>query len=129
MLLCLIAHLFINKLRMEYSCKIQSPGPAPHIDEPVPLDDYLDAAMDMLSNQEIDHPNISAVPTRPQQVMTIGLIRMLLEATFVKLGKVLEDVNYHLRTAAQAYDSHTKSVMQVAFSKYSGPVPVAGQEF
>jgi SRSO17 transposase len=120
MLLCLIAHLFIIKLRMEYSCGPQSPGPAPYIDEPVSLDDYIEAAMEMASGQEISHPNISAVPARPQQVMTIGLVRALIEATFVKFGAVLENINYSLQTAAQAFNSHTKCTLEAKIFEYFG---------
>jgi hypothetical protein len=111
MLLCLIAHLFVIKLRMEYSCKPRSPGPAPYIDEPVSLEDYLKAADDMSNSKKIDHPNISAMPAHCQQIMTIGLIRTLIEASFVKFGAVLQDINYYLKTAAQAFDSHTKRTM------------------
>jgi len=129
MLLCLIAHLFIIKLRIEYSCKPQSPGPAPYIEEPVSLEDYLEAAVDMINTKEIAHPNISAMPTQPQQVMTIGLIRALIEATFVKFGSVLNDLNYRLKTAAQAFESHTKSTMEDAFFAHTGLVPDFGIEF
>ena len=114
MLLCLIAHLFVNKLRSEFSCKPQSPGSAPYIDGPVSLDDYLQAAEDLSNNMEISHPRISSMPTRPQQVMTIGLIRALLEATFAKFGAVLKDIDYYLRSAAQAFDSHSKSTVERA---------------
>ena len=126
MLLCLIAHLFTIKLRMEYSCKPQSPGSAPYINEPVSLDEYLEAAEDMMNNREINHQCISAAPTRPQQVMTIGLVRALIEATFVKFGSVLEDINYHLRTAAQAFDSHSKSTLDRAFANFCGLMPDSG---
>ena len=122
-LLCLIAHLFVIKLRMEYSCKPQSPGSAPYIDEPVSLDDYLDAAVDMIHAKEIDHPNISASPTQPQQIMTIGLIRALIDATFVKFGAVLKDINYYLYTAAKAFDSHSRTTVERALSAHSGLVP------
>jgi SRSO17 transposase len=123
MLLCLIAHLFVIKLRLEYSCKPQSPGPAPHIDEPVSLDDYLAAAVDMINGEDIDHPSISAMPAMSQQVMTIGLIRALTNATFIKFGKVLNDINYYLRTATQAFNSHTKSTLERAFLENFGYIP------
>ena len=123
MLLCLIAHLFVIKLRMEYSCKPQFPGPAPYIDEPVSLDDYLEAAVDLIYAEEIDYPNISAVPTQPQQVMTIGLVRTLIAATFVKFGAVLEDINYRLQASAQAFDSHTVRTLELAFSGNFGLAP------
>jgi SRSO17 transposase len=126
MLLCLIAHLFVIKLRMEYSCKPQSPGSAPYIDEPVSLDDYLGAAVDMINAKDIEHPSISEMPSMSQQVMTIGLIRALINATFVKFGKVLNDVNYYLRTAAQAFDSHTKSALELALFTHLGLLPCSG---
>jgi len=126
MLLCLIAHLFTIKLRIEYSCKPQSPGPAPYTDSPVSLDEYIKAAEDMMHNREIDHESISASPTRPQQVMTIGLVRALIEATFIKLGAVLENVNYRLYSAAQAFDSHSKSVIECALANYRRSEPASG---
>jgi SRSO17 transposase len=126
MLLCFISHLFIIKLRMEYSCNPQSPGPAPYIDDPVSLEDYLEAAEDMGNNRDINHPNISAAPMRPQQVLTIGLVRALIEATFVKFGTVLEDINYRLRTAAQTFESHSRSALDCAFANNQGLVPNSG---
>ena len=120
MLLCIIAHLFVIKLRMEFNCKPQSPGPAPYIDDPVSLDEYLEAAEDLANNKEILHPNISAIPGKPQQVMTIGLIRMLIEASFQKVGSLLKDLDYYLYKAAQAFDSHSRSAVRKAFADYYG---------
>ena len=111
MLLCLIAHLFIIKLRIEYSCKPQSPGSVPYINEPVSLADYLEAAVDMINSKEIVHPSIQVAPSALQQVMTIGLVRELICATFVKLGNVLGDINYRLETAAKAFNSHSTRVV------------------
>ena len=118
MLLCLIAHLFVIKIRMEYTSKPLSPSAAPYIDAPVSLDDYLDAAEDMMNDRQIANACISAAPTGPQQVLTIGLVRMLVEATFVKLGAVLNDVNYHLSTAAQAFDSHSRTALRHALATH-----------
>jgi len=126
MLLCLIAHLFIIKLRMVYSCNPKSPGPAPYIDEPVPLYDYLDAAVNMINSIDIDHPKISPAPTRPQQILTIGLVRMLIDATFAKNGAVRENLNYRLKAAAQAFDSHSRSALERAFLEYFGFIPSPG---
>jgi SRSO17 transposase len=125
-LLCFIAHLFTIKLRMLYSCNPKSPGPTPYIDDPVPLDDYLDAAVEMVDNREISHPSISAIPTRPQQVMTIGLVRALVEATFVKFGMVLDDINYYLSTSAQAFESHSRCILAHAFAINSKALPSSG---
>jgi SRSO17 transposase len=116
MLLCYIAHLFIIKLRAEFDFTPQSPGVGPHVDEPVTLDDYLEAAESMASNSEINRPNISLMPDRPQQILTIGLVQMLLSATFVKFGLWLKEIDYLLRTAAQAFDSHTRNAIKRALA-------------
>ena len=122
MLLCLIAHLFIIKLRMQYSCKPPSPGVAPHINEPVSLDDYLVATEDMLNNRIINHKHISSMPSQQQQIMTIGLIRKLINYTFIKSGLVLEELNYYLKNAKDSFDSHTKSQLMPFLPKYFDPV-------
>jgi len=128
MLLCLIAHLFIIKMRTEFDFTPQSPGSAPHVDQPVTLDDYLEAAVSMADNMEINHPNISATLDRPQQILTIGLIKMLISATFVKIGLLLKEVDYYLRTMAQAFDSHTRSAIRRALAAQDvfGIIPDSG---
>ena len=125
-LLCLIAHLFVIKLRMEFNYKPQSPGSAPYTDTPVPLDDYLKAAESMLCREEFQHPNITAFPDQPQQVLTIGLVRMLIVASFDKLGSILKDVNYHLYKAAKAFNSHSKNAVEKAFMDNYGYIPLPG---
>jgi SRSO17 transposase len=128
MLLCLIAHLFIIKLRAEFGFTPQSPGPAPYVDEPVSLDDYLEAAVRMANTLEINHPSLSVIPDSPQQILTIGLVQMLISATFVKIGLLLKELNYYLRTMAQAFDSHTKNAIKRAFvaQKFVGIIPDSG---
>ena len=126
MLLCIIAHLFVIKLRMEFDCKPHSPGPAPYIDDPVSLDDYLEAADDLMNKRDIVHPSIWAVPNQPQQVLTIGLARKLIVATFQKVGALLEDLDYYLYTAAQAFDSHSRNTLKRAFADHYGVMPDYG---
>jgi len=116
MLLCIIAHLFIIKLRTEFDFTPQSPGSAPHVDEPVSLDDYLGAAINMANNMEINHPSMSAMLDRPQQILTIGLVQMLISATFIKIGLLLKELDYYLRTMAQAFDSHTRNAIKRALA-------------
>jgi SRSO17 transposase len=126
MLLCFIAHLFVIKLRMEYDCKPRPSGPAPYIDDPVSLDDYLKATMSMLCSEDIQHPNIMRLPYRPQQVLTIGLVQKLVSTTFPKFGLLAKELNYSLHSSAKAYRSHSKSSLAEAFSFYRGFVPDFG---
>jgi len=129
MLLCHIAHLFVIKLRMEFDCNQQSLGIAPYIDDPVPLDDYLEAALSFMIMKEIKHPNILKVPEQPQQVLTIGLVQKLISMTFPKFGLVLNEINYYLNSSAKSFTSHTKSSLENSFSDIYGFVPDFGQEF
>ena len=126
MLLCFIAHLFVIKLRQEFDCKPQMPGPAPYIDAPVSLEEYLVAAQNMMNNQDIMHPSIWAIPDQPQQVLTIGLVRKLIVAAFQKVGSLLKDVNYYMSTAAQAFNSHSRIAVQHALDEFHGVIPESG---
>jgi hypothetical protein len=129
MLLCNVAHLFINKLRIKYSCKPQSPGSALYIDSPVSLDDYLEAAENPTGVREIDLLDISAMPTNPQQILMIGLVRALIELSLVKFGAVLKDIDYRLHSAAQAIDSHPWNNLERAFAARNAVAFTPGQVF
>jgi SRSO17 transposase len=113
-LITFIAHLFINKLRMQLSILPDSPGPAPYIDKPVPLEDYLDAADKLEKNEPIDHLDIKAVPSCSQRIMTIGLILKLISPLLPKVGAILSEINYQLKNIADAFASHTKSILREA---------------
>ena len=106
-LLAMIAHLFILKLRMEFSRKPNVPNATPYVTSPVSLDDYLEAHLQMISGQKIDHKDISAMPLTLQQFMTIGLIQKLVNATFPKVGLIVEEIDYLLYKAASAFKSHS----------------------
>jgi SRSO17 transposase len=125
-LLCLIAHLFIIKLRIKFSCKTTPSGPVPYIEDPVSLDDYLKAAGSITNKEEIKSQKIFTAPARPQQVLTIGLIRELVSASFTKIGRLLDNINYRLWSAAQAFDSHSRTTIQKAFADQYGYVSDSG---
>jgi SRSO17 transposase len=119
MLLALIAHLFIVKLRAELSLTPTSPNAAPHVEMPVALEEYLEAHLQMASGQRIGHPDISEMPTSPQQFMTIGLVQRLVSATFPKIGLVVEEVDYLLSKAASAFRSHSKAAVERALIQWA----------
>ena len=105
-LLTLIAHLFIIKLRIEFSQKPSTPSSTPYVINPVSLDEYLEAHMKLISQQEISHPDILAIPETRQQFLTIGLIQKLVNSTFPKVGLVVKEIDYLLQKAASAFNSH-----------------------
>jgi SRSO17 transposase len=113
-LLTLIAHLFIIKLRIGFSRKPDTPSPTPYVETPVTLGDYLKAVEQMASHEQISHPDISLMPDKPQQFMTIGLVQKLVNATFPKVGLVVEEVNYLAYKAASAFCSHSEATVKKA---------------
>jgi SRSO17 transposase len=122
MLLSNIAHLFINKLRNRFSAKMHTPGAAPYIENPVPADEFLEAAIQLGENKPITNNKIKAMPERPQQVLTIGLIQKIVSAAFVKIGKLREEIDYQMRTAASAFESHSRAKLEQALAKREATV-------
>ena len=85
---------------------MHTPGAAPYIEQPVTTDDFLDAAIQLENNAPLTSDKIKAVPDRPEQVITIGLIQIIINAAFVKAEKIYEEIEYQLRSSASAFDSH-----------------------
>jgi SRSO17 transposase len=114
MLIIFISHLFITKLRIAFSSVPRSPCATPHTDTPVNLDDYLEAYEQMKDNQPITHPDIKTMPTKPQQFLTIGLVMKLLSTVFVKIGFVIDEIDYALYKAMSAFASHSLATINSA---------------
>jgi hypothetical protein len=117
MLLSNISHMFINKLRNMFSVKMHTPGVTPYIEQPVPADEFLDASIQLANNEPITFDKIKAVPVRPQQVLTIGLIQKIVNAAFIKIGRLREEINYQMMTAASAFNSHSRIKLEQALAK------------
>ena len=66
-LITLVSHLFVIKLRKQTSISPQETGNMPYIDSPVPLDEYLDAAERMSRKEPVDgiNPHMMEKPTKP----------------------------------------------------------------
>jgi hypothetical protein len=108
MLITLIAHLFIIKLRRRFSLKIDTPGPAPLVTGPVSLSDYSEAVSKSDKNLPIDHPNITVSPDKPQQILTIGMIVKIIRPFIPKLNQALSEVDYMLRSMVDFLWAHIK---------------------
>jgi hypothetical protein len=80
----------------------------------------------MINDVEIQNPRISSAPIRPQQVLTIGLVRDLVVASFTKVGRLLNDLDYYLYNAAQAYNSHSRIAVNRALADHAGVIPDYG---
>ena len=115
-LLTLVAHLFIIKLRIEFSRKPSAPSATPFVADPVSLEQYLEAHMQLLSRQQIRNHAITSMPTTPQQFLTIGLIQRLINEIFPKTGRVVDEVDYLLSKAASAFNSHSLAAVNSAMN-------------
>jgi SRSO17 transposase len=107
-LLVLIAHLFVNKLRRHFWVIIDKPLAAPYVSAPVPLKDYIDAAKKLENNEEIDHKNIHSYPKTAQYPLTIGLIIDLMCGLIPRVCDTFKKIYYKLKSFAAAYASHAK---------------------
>jgi len=110
-LLTLIAHLFIIKLRIEFSSLPKNPSSTPYVTAPVTLDDYLHAHMMMSDKKVIAHPNILAMPTTPQQILTIGLVQKFVNVIIIKEGIIAKEIDYMLKKAASSFASHSMATI------------------
>ena len=105
-LLTLISHLFVVKMRMQLSVPSRSPGAAPYVDSPVSLDEYLDAFEKLDKNESIENPHIMAMPDKPQQIMTIGLVLDLIACFMTKIGEIMKSLDFKLKNLANSFNSH-----------------------
>jgi SRSO17 transposase len=118
-LLVMIAHLFVNKLRRHFGVKIDKPLPLPYVyvSSPVPLNDFLKAVDKLQNDEEINHPNIHSYQNTVQHPLTIGLIIDLLVGLIPKAAIVMKNMNHKLKQAAASFYSHAKKKIKEAAKK------------
>jgi hypothetical protein len=78
-LFCEIAHLIITKLRILVSESSTLPELAPIVLSPVTIEEYKEASKEYFSNTPIQNPKIKSCPTDLWSILTIGLIRELIQ--------------------------------------------------
>lgn len=105
-LLTLISHLFVVKMRKQLSVSPCTPGAAPYVDSPVSLDEYLDAFEKLDKDEPIENPHIMAMPDKPQQIMTIGLVLDLIACFMTKIGEIMKALDFKLKNLADSFNSH-----------------------
>jgi SRSO17 transposase len=104
-----IAHLFIAKLRINFSAVPPKSDGIPYTGGSVPADEYLEAYSQLSKDGQISNHKILPKPFNPQQFMTIGLIQRAIWAIFVKTSELVDDLNYYLKSSRDAFVSHAKS--------------------
>ena len=90
------------------------------MNDPVCLDDYIEAYEQFMSSLQITHSSISAIPSLPQQFMTIGLIQKLVSSVFPKIEATIEEINYLLHSAKLAFGSHSQSAIDKVYNNIFG---------
>jgi hypothetical protein len=113
-LMTLIAHLLVIKLRREFAIQPndmpRNPAPlAPVIDKPVDGRDYRAAMIRHQNNQEISRELTHAFPTKPQEMLKIGLILRDINAYMQKIGQILSTLEYQIKSAFEAFWSYTRT--------------------
>ena len=94
---------------MQLSVLPRSPGAAPYVDSPVTLDEYLDAYEKLDKGEPIENPHIMAMPDKPQQIMTIGLVLDLIACFMIKIGEIMKTLDFKLKNLANSFNSHAKT--------------------
>ena len=118
MLITLIAHLLIVKLRNRFVVTPDRPGPVPFVEKPVDVAEYVEAAILFENGQEIDHRDIHAIPTNPQQALTAGDIMKMFHELIFKTGKYLQTMKARLDSRYQAFQSAAKKGVLALIEKF-----------
>jgi hypothetical protein len=120
MLFTVVSQLFLAKLRRKYGIVVDTPGPAPFTEAPVSTDDCRKPVIKARNDQRISHPRTSACPKEPQQLLTIGLIRAIIQPFLVKLWKTLERVEHLLKSASSTFVNHARAKVYSLVGKEAG---------
>jgi SRSO17 transposase len=119
-LLTLIAHLFLIKLRIQFCAKENFPAPVPYVVNPVLLEDYLDCAEKLKNNISFDHPDIVAIPNQSLQTLSIGRIQNFVDDSLVKVGSAYDKAYYGQMKDYSAFESHARTKVNKAFASLRG---------
>ena len=103
-LLTFIAHLFLTKLRLAFSA-VPPADSLPRLVRPVELTDYID------NYHRPYESRMFADLRKPVSFLSIGMIRDIVAESLAKVGRILTNVNYHLKNYSDSYISyHNKRV-------------------
>lgn len=101
-LFVLIAHLFTTKLKIQFSIIPETAEYGPYIIKPVTKSEYCDALFQLREHKEISNQNIKIYHTKPQSLLTIGLIRIWIQKFIIRTGNILIAIAYRKAKALAA---------------------------
>jgi hypothetical protein len=118
MLLVLICHFFITKLRLRFGYKMSSPMNVPYVKGPVDLGRYLAAAENLRKGSEIAEPNIIAFPSEEQYLLTFANVSKLMGKVFPPMGEVFTLMDSCLKQNAATFQSDSKAKVEAALAAH-----------
>jgi hypothetical protein len=77
----------------------------------------MEAVKKFYKQKEIKHPNILAILTEPQQVLTIGLMGSITNHFFFKIKDLIGKLDYQLKNYAGPFNSNLKPSIESMKSK------------
>jgi hypothetical protein len=108
-LLTLISHLFLLKLRLQCTTKKDHPLLAPIVTEPVPLDEFLEADEKNQNNEPVNHPSIQVVAKAPQAFLTLGIIRYLINMSIMKNEYSFNILFHKIKNIIDSFNSYSRT--------------------
>jgi hypothetical protein len=104
-LLCLISHLILSKLRIKHTTKKDYPLKTPIVINPVSLEEFVEATKKHLNNEPVNHANITVTAKAPQAFLTIGEVRDWVTGFFPRLRNKLKIVCRKIKNYADSFNS------------------------
>jgi len=71
------------------------------------------------SKRVIENPHMMAMPDKPQQIMTIGLVLDLISCFMTKIGEIMKALDFKLKNIADSFNSHASSRIRKALEERS----------
>jgi hypothetical protein len=68
-----------------------------------------------VTDSPIEHPDITAAPVKPQQILTVGLIKKLILQFIPKTEEMLEIIDNYLAEYQATFHSHTYAKIKALF--------------
>jgi SRSO17 transposase len=116
MLLVLICHLFVTKMRLGFGHEMKTPMSVPYVKTPVDLDEYLDVAEEMRKGSIIKDSKICSMPSEKQYILTFANISKLLDKAFPPLGEAFEIMDVCLKNNADSFQSNSNTKVSAALA-------------
>ena len=108
MLLTLITHLFVTKIRHRFGFKVDLPLVVPYVSAPVTMADYSEAVIKMQNEEKIIHPSISEFP-REKQLFTFANWAKLLSHFFPRTGDAFDEFKSNIQHSAATFNSESRA--------------------